>query len=81
MLTLKSAYGRSYTSKDDVANDFYNDKDFVVASIGPEMGRYANHKDLVNHTDDKQVKIRYNDDYDFVILDIKRDEDADGEGS
>lgn len=57
-MTLSAAYGRSYKSKAAVEADFNADKDFVIESIGPDMGRYVNRPQLVE-AGIKDVNIRY----------------------
>jgi len=57
-LVLSAAYGRSYNSKKDVITDFDANKDFVIQSIGPDMGRYVNKEQLVK-AGIKEVNIRY----------------------
>jgi len=55
MLTLQPAYGRDYKSIAAVQADWDADKDFVVASMGPECGRYVNKSQL----EGKKVSVRY----------------------
>jgi hypothetical protein len=57
-MTLSAAYGRSYKSKAAVVADFEADKDFMIESIGPDMGRYINRLQLVG-AGIKDVNIRY----------------------
>lgn len=44
-ITLIPAYGRDYTSKKAVLADWNAGKDFVVASYGPDDGKYVNKED------------------------------------
>lgn len=44
-LTVSPAYGRDYKSRNAVLEDWHNNKDFVVESFGPHMGRYINKAD------------------------------------
>lgn len=41
-MTLTPAYGRDYKSIKAVKEDWEADKDFVIASYGPDEGRYIN---------------------------------------
>ena len=50
ILTLQPAYGRDYKSKAAVLADWNANKDFRIASYGPDMGRYIN-KDDTDHAD------------------------------
>ena len=45
-LELTPAYGRDYKSQKEVKAAFEGGKDFVVATFGPEMGRYCNIRDF-----------------------------------
>ena len=57
--TLTPAYGRDYTSKTKVLQDFNDGKDFIYNNI---MSRYdgkpCNKQDLIS-ANEKTVKIRY----------------------
>jgi len=44
-LTLVPAYGRDYQSAKAVKADWYAGKDFQIATIGPDDGRYMNKQD------------------------------------
>lgn len=57
-MTLVPAYGREYKSKAAVITDFNAGKDFEIASIGPDMGRYVNKPQLVE-AKVGEVMIRY----------------------
>ena len=54
MLTLSPAYGRDYTSQKAVKADWDADKDFVIETFGPDMGRYINKSQAPG-----KVSIRY----------------------
>ena len=55
-ITLTPAYGRDYTSKVAVSQDFQLDKDFIICQFGhPYDGKPANRTDLSGDT----VSIRY----------------------
>lgn len=41
-MTLRPGYGRQYKSIKEVKADWDADKDFVIASYGPDEGRYIN---------------------------------------
>jgi hypothetical protein len=41
-ITVTPAYGRDYNSKAKALADWNADKDFTVASVGPDMGRAVN---------------------------------------
>ena len=59
MTTLTPAYGRDYKNKNDVLNDFDNNKDFIINDMfSPYNGKYCNKSDIKNTY--KSVKIRYN---------------------
>jgi len=45
-LTVTPAYGRDYKNQRDTLADWHAGKDFVVASVGPDMGRYINNGDI-----------------------------------
>ena len=58
-MTLTPAYNRDYKNKNDVINDFNNDKDFIINDMfSPYNGKYCNKSDIKNTY--KSVKIRYN---------------------
>ena len=58
MLTLVPAYGRDYKNKKDVKEDWYNEKDFIVADMSsPYDGKPVNMFDLRGIH--KEVMIRY----------------------
>ncbi len=57
-LTLTPAYGRDYASKKAVLEAWNANQDFVIASMGPDMGRYINRQDAVQGGI-KSVHIRY----------------------
>lgn len=46
-LTLTPAYGRDYRSRAAVLEAWQAGSDFVIASFGPDSGRYVNREDLV----------------------------------
>ena len=56
-MTLVPAMGRDYWSKAEVQADFDAGKDFEIASIGPDCGRYVNKPQLVGK--ERFVMIRY----------------------
>jgi hypothetical protein len=41
-VTLTPAYGRDYRTKKEVEADWYSGKDFLIANLGPQCGRYIN---------------------------------------
>ncbi len=57
-MTLSPAYGRDYRSVAQVKADFDANKDFVIESIGPDCGRYAN-KAALAKAGVKSVMVRY----------------------
>lgn len=63
-LTLQPAYGRDYKSKAAVLADWNANKDFRIASYGPDMGRYINKADATDVT----VNIRYQRDTKIVVV-------------
>ncbi len=56
-LTVTPAYGRDYKNQRDTLADWHAGKDFVVATFGPDMGRYINNADAGQFL---PVMIRYN---------------------
>ncbi len=44
-LTIVPAYGRVYNSKAAVWSDWIANKDFQIASVGRDQGRYINSQD------------------------------------
>ena len=67
MLTLQPAYGRDYKSQAAVKADWNANKDFIIASIGPDCGRYVNKADHPG-----KVSIRYQRNTKVVILDMQQ---------
>lgn len=59
IMTLVPTYGRDYTSKAKVKADWNQNKDFEIASMGPDCGRKANKEDLKGCGD--RIMIRYRD--------------------
>ena len=70
-MTLTPAYNRDYKNKNDVINDFNNDKDFIINDMfSPYNGKYCNKSDIKNgitkmnnfvmDINNNSVKIRYN---------------------
>jgi len=57
-LVLTPAYGRDYTSRKAVEDDWNANKDFLVATMGPDEGRYINKQDA-EQAQLSSVKIRY----------------------
>ena len=58
-LTVTPAYGRDYKNQRDTLADWHAGKDFVIASVGPDMGRYINNADAAG-SGCPPVMIRYN---------------------
>jgi hypothetical protein len=56
-MTLEPAYGRNYKSIKEVKEAFNADKDFIIASVGPWMGKYINRQQLIGV--EQFVMIRY----------------------
>jgi hypothetical protein len=54
-LTLIPAYGRDYKSKKALLADWNANKDFQIATFGPDCGRYINKADA----DGLRINIRY----------------------
>lgn len=65
-LTLQPAYGRDYKSRDAVVADWHAGKDFLIASYGPDMGRYVNKQDLNGGT--YQLNFRYQRDTKLAVF-------------
>ena len=63
-LTLQPAYGRDYKSKAAVLADWNANKDFRIATFGPDMGRYINKADANGTT----VSIRYQRDTKVTVV-------------
>jgi hypothetical protein len=59
-MILTPAYGRDYKSAADVKADWEANKDFVIASIGKDMGRYCNKQDAETYGMPEGSYIRYN---------------------
>lgn len=57
-IVLTPAYGRDYKSRKEVEADWEANKDFLVATIGPDSGRYINKQDA-KQAGVSMVKIRY----------------------
>ena len=55
MLTVIPAYGRDYKSAKDAKAAWQAGKDFQIATIGPDDGRYCNVDDMKG----QPVMIRY----------------------
>jgi hypothetical protein len=55
MLTLIPAYGRDYKSKAAVLADLAANKDFTIATYGPDDGRYVNAEQIQG----QRVTVRY----------------------
>jgi hypothetical protein len=58
-MTLQPAYGRDYRSKKAVVEAFEAGKDFQIASLGPDIGRYVTRDELVSAHVTGSVTIRY----------------------
>jgi hypothetical protein len=56
-MTLEPAYGKDYKSIKEVKEAFEANKDFMIASVGPYMGRYVNRRQLIGV--ERYVMIRY----------------------
>ena len=59
-LVVQPAYGRDYKSKKAVLEDWDAGKDFRVATIGPDAGRYINKQDA--DRGNLEINVRYNSD-------------------
>jgi hypothetical protein len=57
-MTLVPAYGRDYKSRAAALADFEAGRDFRIASVGPDIGRYVNRSQLVE-AGIREVSIRY----------------------
>jgi hypothetical protein len=64
-VNLIPAYGRDYSTPQEVLEDWAAGKDFKIADIGNQYdGRYTSIRDWT----DKPVRIRFNKRADFVIV-------------
>jgi len=73
-LTLQPAYGRDYKSKAAVLADWNDNKDFRIASYGPDMGRYINKAEVSLVTDIvHELKFRYQQDRKVTVLKTERE--------
>ena len=63
-LTLQPAYGRDYKSKAAVLADWNDNKDFRIATFGPECGCYINKQDATGLT----LNIRYQRDTKVAVV-------------
>lgn len=57
-LTVVPAYGRDYQTRREALNAWDSGLDFIIASYGPDDGRYISKRDVVANPN-LQIKIRY----------------------
>lgn len=55
-VTVVPAYGRDYKSKAEALRDWNEGKDFMIASVGPDDGRYVS---KVDAPPEWRINIRY----------------------
>jgi hypothetical protein len=73
-LTLVAAYGRKYNTLDQVKKDWEAGRDFQIATAAhPNYGAYTSIRDLHSFPG-VHCKIRYNNNEDFALVDIKTGE-------
>ena len=71
MLTLVPAFGRDYSSKKALLEDWKQNKDFLVSDISCKWdGKPANKADIESCGEYSQVKIRFKKLADFVIIKV-----------
>jgi hypothetical protein len=58
-LVIVPAYGHDYQTAADVKKDWEKNKDFKIASVGKDMGRYINKSDAANYGLPEGSYIRY----------------------
>ena len=63
---ISPAYGRDYTTAEEVWKDYHDGKDFVYENLGGG-GKYCSKRDF---NQDDTVEIRYNKKADLVIFPI-----------
>lgn len=68
-MTLVPAYGRDYKSKAAVMADFDAGKDFLIAGIHPDSGRYVNKPQLLGN--EREVSIRYAKLTKVIVVEVK----------
>ena len=67
-LILQPAYGRDYKSKKAVLADWNANKDFRIATFGPDCGRYINKDDTVYADQAYTLNFRYQRDTKVTVL-------------
>ena len=68
-MTLTPSYGRDYNSVRTVKEAFFGGKDFTIASMGPDSGRYVTCRELKGRT--SEVTIRYSKLRKVVVVDLE----------
>lgn len=68
-MTLTPAYGRDYRSKAAVLEAWQAGTDFVIASFGPDSGRYVNCDDLAGKP--ATLDIRYGELRKIIVIEHK----------
>ena len=63
-LIVQPAYGRDYKSVAAVIKDWNANKDFRIATFGPDHGRYINKQDAVGIT----INVRYQRDTKITVI-------------
>ena len=58
-MTVLPAYGRDYKSAKAVKADWAAGKDFVIAGMGPDSGRYINIQDAKSYACTETIMVRY----------------------
>jgi hypothetical protein len=69
-LTVRGAYGRTYTDPADILADWNADKDFQIVSVGRYMGSYINRP---QQTPAITINVRYNNDVDVFPIEYRAD--------
>lgn len=69
-MTLTPAYGRDYKSQREVKNAFESGKDFEIASVGPDLGRYTSIRDFQRGD---RVTLRYKANREVCLYTVTRE--------
>ena len=65
-LTVRAAYGRSYKNIPSIRADWDAGKDFRIATLGPNDGRYINKQDA--DRGGVTINVRYNNDRSVTVI-------------
>lgn len=68
ILVVSGAYGRDYKSAAKALVDWYEGRDFIIRTFGPDDGRYVNRDDAGSAS----INIRYDADRKICIVPNKK---------